>query len=170
MCNSYFCVTPSPLPPTPNKKNQALHEPRPRFLNNSKSTNHTHISVTRSAHRNAKLSKNTKFLKVHWCRFEISQYICVHIKKKKQNPENFAFLILGILELFVREGCKFLKKVGSFLTHSIVSECLSTNISHILRADIWKSKTFNISFSYEDEDVSRLSICISVPLIFQKIC
>ena len=28
----------------------------------------------------------------------------------KQNPENFAFLILRILELFAREVCKFLKK------------------------------------------------------------
>ena len=64
--NVQFLFLCNPLPPpSPNKKNQALHEPRPRFLNNSKSTNHTHISVTRSAHRNAKLSKNTKFLKVH---------------------------------------------------------------------------------------------------------
>ena len=28
----------------------------------------------------------------------------------KQNPENFAFLILRILELFAREVCKFPKK------------------------------------------------------------
>ena len=29
---------------------------------------------------------------------------------KKQYPEDFAFLILRILELFAREACKFLKK------------------------------------------------------------
>ena len=29
---------------------------------------------------------------------------------KKQYPENFAFLILKILELFAREFCKFIKK------------------------------------------------------------
>ena len=28
----------------------------------------------------------------------------------KQYPENFAFLILRILELFAREVCKFIKK------------------------------------------------------------
>ena len=28
----------------------------------------------------------------------------------KPYPENFAFLILRILELFIREVCKFLKK------------------------------------------------------------
>ena len=29
---------------------------------------------------------------------------------EEQYPENFAFLILRILELFAREVCKFLKK------------------------------------------------------------
>ena len=29
---------------------------------------------------------------------------------QKQYPENFAFLILRILELFTREACKYLKK------------------------------------------------------------
>ena len=29
---------------------------------------------------------------------------------KKQFPENFAFLILRIFELYAREVCKFLKK------------------------------------------------------------
>ena len=38
----------------------------------------------------------------------------------KQDPENFAFLILRTHELFAREVCKFLK----FLIYSIVSECL----------------------------------------------
>ena len=28
---------------------------------------------------------------------------------QKQYPENFAFVILRVLELFAREGCKFLK-------------------------------------------------------------
>ena len=37
---------------------------------------------------------------------KISQYVCVHVCV----PENFTFLILGILELFAREICKFLKK------------------------------------------------------------
>ena len=30
--------------------------------------------------------------------------------KQKQYPENFAFVILRILELFTREVCSFLKK------------------------------------------------------------
>ena len=33
---------------------------------------------------------------------------------QKQYPENFAFLILRILELFAREVCKFLKKWANF--------------------------------------------------------
>ena len=37
-----------------------------------------------------------------------SPYMFVFIRK--QYPENFAFLILRILELFAREVCKFLKK------------------------------------------------------------
>ena len=38
---------------------------------------------------------------------------------QKNFPENLAFLILRILELFAREVCKF-----KFLTYSIDSECL----------------------------------------------
>ena len=37
-----------------------------------------------------------------------SQYMFVFIEK--QYPEDFAFLILKILELFTREVCEFLKK------------------------------------------------------------
>ena len=37
-----------------------------------------------------------------------SQYMFVFIKK--QYPENFAILVLRIVELFAREACKFLKK------------------------------------------------------------
>ena len=33
---------------------------------------------------------------------------------QKQYPENFAFLIPRILELFAREVCKFLKKLANF--------------------------------------------------------
>ena len=33
---------------------------------------------------------------------------------QKQNPENFAFLILRILELLAREVCKFVKKQANF--------------------------------------------------------
>ena len=40
-------------------------------------------------------------------------YIFVFIEK--QYHENFAFLILGILELFDRAVCKFLKKYSLFL-------------------------------------------------------
>ena len=43
----------------------------------------------------------------------MSLYVCANIK---QYPENFTFLILGILELFARE---VFKTVGV-----IVSECL----------------------------------------------
>ena len=37
-----------------------------------------------------------------------SQYVFVFIKN--QYPENFAILVLRIVELFAREFCKFLKK------------------------------------------------------------
>ena len=37
-----------------------------------------------------------------------SPYMIVFVEK--QYPENFALLILRILELFAREVCKFLKK------------------------------------------------------------
>ena len=43
---------------------------------------------------------------------------------KFQYPENFAFLILRILELFTRDVYIFLKKVGYFLTYPFVSVCL----------------------------------------------
>ena len=36
-----------------------------------------------------------------------SQYMFVFIKK--QYPENFAILVLRIVELFAREACEFLK-------------------------------------------------------------
>ena len=38
---------------------------------------------------------------------KISLYVCVYVKK---HPENFAFLIVRILELFTREVYKFIKK------------------------------------------------------------
>ena len=38
---------------------------------------------------------------------KIPLQVCVHIK---QYPENFASLILRILELFARQVCKFLTK------------------------------------------------------------
>ena len=34
--------------------------------------------------------------------------------KQKQYPENFAFLILRILEFFARKVCKFLEKYANF--------------------------------------------------------
>ena len=43
-----------------------------------------------------------------------------------QYPEN-----LRVLQLFTREVWIILKKVGYFLTYSIVSVCLLTNISYI---------------------------------------
>ena len=33
---------------------------------------------------------------------------------QKQYPESFAFLLVGILELFTREVCEFLKKQANF--------------------------------------------------------
>ena len=41
-----------------------------------------------------------------------SPYMFVLISK--QYPENFAFLILRILELFAREVCKFLERLAKF--------------------------------------------------------
>ena len=47
-------------------------------------------------------------LKVHYCRFE-NLPICVCSNKNNIYPENFAFLIQRIIELFAHEICKFLK-------------------------------------------------------------
>ena len=49
-----------------------------------------------------------------------SPYVFVSIQK--QYPENFAFIILRIVELFAREVCKFLEKKANF--YYIFSECL----------------------------------------------
>ena len=41
---------------------------------------------------------------------QIGKSLNMFVFKQKQYPENFAFLIITILELFAREVCKFLKK------------------------------------------------------------
>ena len=49
----------------------------------------------------------TATLKIHGCRFEnFTMFGFI----QKQYSENFAFLILTILELFIREVCVFLNK------------------------------------------------------------
>ena len=66
---------------------------------------------------------------------------------KKHYPPNYAFLILTILELFMREVCKFPKKQANFY--------------HILLFLNVCKQTFHISYvhlcSCEDEDISRFS-------------
>ena len=49
------------------------------------------------------------------------------------NPENFAFLILRLLELYAREFCKFLKKqVNLYLILLFLNVCkLTFHISHV---------------------------------------
>ena len=41
--------------------------------------------------------------------YMIKESPCMFVFVQKQNPENVAFLILTILELFASEVCKFLK-------------------------------------------------------------
>ena len=78
---------------------------------------------------------------------------------QKQYPENFAFLILRILELFAREVCKFLKKLAVY-----------KQTFHDLTCEYLKSKTsFNMKFSIyyfhmKTKILADFQICVSVPL------
>ena len=54
-----------------------------------------------------KRQEDGNHLSVSVLKSPLSLYLRVHIK---QYPENFAFLILRLLELFKREVCKYLKK------------------------------------------------------------
>ena len=84
----------------------------------------------------------------------------------KQYLENFAFLVLRILELFARELCKFLKKQANFLTYSIVSECLQTNFPHISKSKrCFDVKSSTHCFHMKTKILADFQICISVPLI-----
>ena len=80
----------------------------------------------------------------------------------KLYPENFAFLILRIFELFTCRFCYF-------LTYSIVSVCLKTNITDISGAFILKSKRScnakpSAYYFYKKTNISvEFHICISVP-------
>ena len=58
----------------------------------------------------------------------------------KQYPENFAFLILTIAELFAREVCKFHKKKANFyLILLFLNVCKQTlPISHVSVSQIVK--------------------------------
>ena len=75
---------------------------------------------------------------------EISLYVCDHLKKY---PENFAFLILWILELFTRGVCKFLKEQANFQhillflnvckeTFHISHMCTSLKVKGVLMWDL----------------------------------
>ena len=45
---------------------------------------------------------------------QIWKYLYMVVFIRKQYPENLAFVILRIPELFAREVCKFLKKEANF--------------------------------------------------------
>ena len=61
------------------------------------------LRVNKMADKNNKIN-DEKRLKVHQCRFE-NLPICSCLYENNI-PENFAFLILGILELYARKVCK----------------------------------------------------------------
>ena len=79
----------------------------------------------------------------------------------KHYPENFAFLILRILESFTHEVCK-----------QIVSECFLTNFSHISNAHISRRKRcFNVKsstyyFHVKTKILADFQFCISVSLTY----
>ena len=90
-----------------------------------------------------------------------SYYMFVFIQK--QYPEIFAFLILIILKLFVREVCKFLKK-SRLIFNIIYCFWMFVNklFAYLVCAYLKKQKMFyseiiNMAFSYEDVDIGRFS-------------
>ena len=101
---------------------------------------------------------------------KISLYVCFYIKTI---PENFAFLILRILELFAREVCKFLKKQVNFY-HILLFLNVCKQTFHI--SDVRKSQKvehFNVKlstyyFHMKTKILADFQICISVPLRSQN--
>ena len=83
----------------------------------------------------------------------------------KQYPENFAFLMGRIFELFTHEVCKFVCKV--------ISKCLLTNFLHISRAHISRIKRYNVKsstryFPMKTKTLADFLVCINVPLMLSK--
>ena len=97
-----------------------------------------------------------------------SLYMVVFIFK--QYPENFAFLILRILELFTREVCKFLKKWAHFYYILLfLNICKQTfQISHVRISQKLKScfnvKSWAYYFHMKTKILENFQICISVLL------
>ena len=118
-------------------------------------------------------------MKIMWGRFHIKGTLMQIWKSSymfaviwKQNPENFAFLILIILELFAREVCIFLKKrliFNIFYCFWMFVNKLFTR-ANFSCAHISKTKRcFNMKpsiyhFHMKTKILADLQICISVPL------
>ena len=90
--------------------------------------------------------------------------VCVYIKKY---PENFAFLILRILELSAREVCKFLKNQANFQnillflnvckeSFHITHVCISQKVKYVLMC--------NLQHIMKTKIVADFQICLNVPL------
>ena len=108
---------------------------------------------------------------------KISLYVCVHIKTTPStfcilNPKKSQVIYsLTFANFIFYIHIHILISIFIFLTYSIISECLQTNVSHISRAHNSKSKSyFNVKSSknYLHMKVKILAdfqIGISVPLI-----
>ena len=90
---------------------------------------------------------------------------------QKQYPENFAFLLLRIVELFTCKVCKSLKKQANF-QHILLFLNAYKQVFYISRAYTSKSKScFNMKsstyyFHMKAKILADFQICISVPLMF----
>ena len=105
-----------------------------------------------------KKSLQHRFFVVNVADLKISLYICLQIKTYFKN---FAFLILRIIKLFALEVCKFQialifnifycfwKFVNKLFTYF--------TCTYRKRHKVFQCEIFNISFSYEDEDIGRFS-------------
>ena len=91
---------------------------------------------------------------------------------KKKYPENFAFLIRRILELFVHQVCRFLKKQANF-QHDLLFLNVSKKTYHISHVRISQSySNVKSSTQYFHTKMKRLAdsqICISIPLSYAPI-
>ena len=85
----------------------------------------------------------------------------------KQYPENLAFLILRILELFAFEVCKFLKKFANFYLILFFVHFFR-NSSHISRAPIsrcercFKAKSLTYYFHVKTKVLADFETCIKL--------
>ena len=86
----------------------------------------------------------------------------------KQYPDNFALLILRILELFVCKVCKFLKNVGYSMFYcfwTFVNKLFTYHIcAYVKSRRCFIVKSSKYYFHMKTNILADFEICISVPL------